>query len=51
MAAYAAHTTNYNTHLLTAQKKNQEPHKRACLSENGGLGKNNSGEWDKCRKG
>ena len=36
-SAYAAHTTNHNTHLLTAQK--QETHKRAYLLENRGLGK------------
>ena len=36
MAAWAAHTT----HLLTTQKnKKQEPHRRAYLSENGGLRK------------
>ena len=54
MAAYAAHTTNLeNTHLLTAQKnknKKQEPHKRAYLSENGGLGKKKLGEWAKPQK-
>ena len=45
--------TNLNTHLLTSQKTqlNQEPHKRAHLSENGGLGKKKSGEWAKSRKG
>ena len=41
MAVYTAHTTNQRTHLLTAQtKKRQEPHKRAYLSDKGGLGKN-----------
>ena len=29
----------------------QEPDERAYLSENGGLGKNRSGEWAKSRKG
>ena len=29
----------------------QEPHKRTYPSENGGLGKKRSGEWDKSRKG
>ena len=34
MAAYAAHNTNYSTHLLTASKTKtkQEPQKRAYLS-------------------
>ena len=26
MAVYAAHTTNYNTHLLTAQKDKNKSH-------------------------
>jgi hypothetical protein len=34
-----------------SNKTKQEPHKRAYLSENGGLGKNRSGEWPKSRKG
>ena len=29
----------------------KEPHKRAYLLENGGLGKKRSGEWAKSRKG
>ena len=33
------------------EKKRQEPHKRAYLSENGGLVKKTSGEWAKSRKG
>ena len=37
MAAYAAHTTNQNTHL-TAQKKQEPLKKNTYLSENGGLG-------------
>ena len=42
MAAYAAHTTNKNTHLLTAQNTNkQEPEQRSL----GGK------EWAKSRKG
>ena len=45
MAAYAAHTTDLN------KQTKQEPHKRAYLSENGGLGKKKSGEWAKSRKG
>ena len=52
MAAYAAHTTNYNTHLLTAKTKslkNQEAHKRAYLSDNGGLREMKSREWAKSR--
>ena len=36
-------------HQLTAPK-NLEPHKRANLSENGGLGKRKSGELVKSRK-
>ena len=28
MAAYAAHTTNYTTHLLTARKKKNKSHKK-----------------------
>ena len=54
---YAAHTTTYNTHLLTAPTttttttKRQEPPKRAYLSENGGLGKKRLGEWAQSRKG
>ena len=58
MAAYASHTTNKNTHILTAQKnkqtrnpEKQEPHKTVYLSENGGLWKQKSGEWAKSRKG
>ena len=50
MEAYAAHTTNQITHLLTAQKT-QEPHTTAQLSENGRLGKKKSGEWAISRKG
>ena len=34
-----------------SKKQKQEPHKRAYLSENGGLGKKRSGEWAKSRKG
>ena len=53
MAAYAVHTTTKSTHLPTAQTKikQQEPHKRAYLSENGGLGIKRSGECAKSRKG
>ena len=55
MTVYAAHTTNKNTHLLYINRskiKQQEPHKRAHLSENGGLlGKQKSGEWTESRKG
>ena len=45
MEAYAAHTTNYNTHLQLLNKQKNEPHKRAYHSKNGGLGKKKSGEW------
>ena len=45
------HIPPKNTHLLTAQKTNQEPHKRAYISENGGLGEKKLGEWTKSRKG
>ena len=52
MVAYSAHTTNSNIHLLTTQKTNkQEPHTRAYLSDNVGLGKMKSREWAKSRKG
>ena len=30
--------------------KNQEPHKISYISENGGIGKNKSGEWTKSEK-
>ena len=33
-----------------SNKKQQEPHKRAQLSENGGLGEKRSGVWAKSRK-
>ena len=52
MAAYAAHTTNENTHLPTAQKTEQ--HKRAYLYTLRKMevsGKKKSGEWAKSRKG
>ena len=46
-----AHTNNNS--LLTAIKnlKSQERHKRDYLSENGGYGEKNSGEWAQSRKG
>ena len=40
---------SYPNRLKTKTK--QEPHKRAYLSENVGLGKKKSGEWAKSRKG
>ena len=45
------HIPPTHTHLVTAEKKSQEPHKRAYLSENGSLWKKKSGEWAKSRKG
>ena len=35
--------------LIQPLKKLQEPHKRAHLSEKGGLGEKKSGEWVKSR--
>ena len=34
-----------------SKKKKKEPHKRAYVSENGGLEKKKSGEWTISRKG
>ena len=49
---HAAHTTNQNTHLLTAPKKLNMSHtKEPTFRENGGLGKKKSGERAKSRKG
>ena len=46
----AAHATNYISSPSPNHKKNwkkEEPHKRAYLSENGGLVNKKSGEWAK----
>ena len=39
-----------STHLLTAQTKKDEPHKRAYLSEKGGLGKKDQENGPKAEK-
>ena len=36
---------------LKKKRGKKGPHKRAYLSENGGLGKKSSGDWTKSRKG
>ena len=55
MAAYAAHTNYHQLKYSSPNRKlNQtkhEPHKRAYLSEIGGLGKKKTGEWAQNRKG
>ena len=51
MAAYILHIPP--TKILISnrsQKKTQEPHKRAYLSENGRSGNKKSGEWAKKQK-
>ena len=55
MAAYAAQAYQQlrysSANRSNNNNKSQEPHKKANLSENGGLGKKRSGEWAKSRKG
>ena len=45
------HQLKYSSPNRPNKQKSQKPHKRAYLSENGGLGKKKSGEWAKSRKG
>ena len=45
------HQLEYSSPNCSKTPTKQEPHKRAHLSENGGLGKKESGEWAKSRKG
>ena len=53
MAAYAAHDRQlkYSSPNRSKNQNKQEPHKRAKVSGNGGLGKKKSGEWAKSRTG
>ena len=49
---YIYHQLKYSSPKRSKkQQQNQEPHKRAYLSENGGLWKKKSGEWAKSRQG
>ena len=44
------HQLNYSSPNRSNKQKRQEPHKRAYLLENGGLGEKKSGEWAQSRK-
>ena len=41
------HKLKYSSPNRSKKKRKKEPHKKAYLSENGGLGKKKSGEWAK----